>query len=239
MKKPPKSSALTIKKLPKAPDAATAVDGQFAWIWKQDPPEPVRAALEQLCPDVPYLGTSESPVRLTAVTAAGFDATHDLNPEAGLFTAGGTGVDRPVTGRLAELSQAHRTANGTPPSAAKDKYTTDEHSRSAVPGRKAVETAWYTPRQGEPADVPWPQVIMIPMDEPVPEQDRVALGGRRAPRADQDDRARRARGDHRGIPGRRPPPRQSDRTAHARRRDTSPETTAQLAHHDPGGPRSR
>jgi CRISPR-associated protein Csb2 len=174
LKKPPKSSALTIKKLPKAPDAATAVDGQFAWIWKQDPPEPVRAALEQLCPDVPYLGTSESPVRLTAVTAAGFDATHHLNPEAGLFTADGTGVDRPVTGRLAELSQAHRTANGTPPSAAKDKYTTDEHSRSAVPGRKAVETAWYTPRQGEPTDVPWPQVITIPMDEPVPEQDRVA-----------------------------------------------------------------
>ncbi len=174
LKKPPKSSALTIKKLPKAPDGATAVDGRFAWIWKQDPPEPVRAALEQLCPDVPCLGTSESPVRLTAVTAGDFNATHDLNPGAGPFTAGGTGVDRPITGRLAELSQAHHEATGTPPSAARDRYATDERSRSAVPGRKAVETAWYTPRQGGPADVPWPQVITIPMDGPVPEQDRVA-----------------------------------------------------------------
>jgi CRISPR-associated protein Csb2 len=174
LKKPPKSSALIIKKLAKAPDTATAVDGQFAWIWKQDPPEPVRAALEQLCPDVPCLGTSESPVRLIAVTADGFDATHDLDPQAGLFTAGGMGVDRPVTGRLAELSEAHRRATGAPPSAAKDKYATVERSRSAVPGRQAVETAWYTPRQGESADVPWRQVITIPMDGPVPEQDRVA-----------------------------------------------------------------
>jgi len=174
LKKPPKSSALTIKKLPKAPDTATAVDGQFVWIWKQDPPEKVRAALEQLCPDVPYLGTSESPVRLTAVTSDDFEATHDLNQGAGLFTAGGTGIDRPVAGRLAELSDAHRMATGTPPSAARDRYATDERSRSPVPGRQAVETAWYTPRLAEPAEGPWPQVIAVPMDRPVPEQDRVA-----------------------------------------------------------------
>jgi CRISPR-associated protein Csb2 len=174
LKKPPKSSALTIKKLPKAPDAATAVDGQFVWIWKQDPPEQVLAALEQLCPDVPYLGTSESPVRLTAVTGDDFEASHDLNQDAGLFTVGGTGIDRPVAGRLAELSEAHRAATGTPPSAARDSYTTDERSRSAVPGRQAVETAWYTPRKAELTEVPWPQVITIPMDVPVPAQDRVA-----------------------------------------------------------------
>lgn len=173
LKKPPKSTALTIKKLPKAPDAATAVDGQFVWIWRHDPPEQVRAALEQLCPDVPYLGTSESPVRLTAVTGDDFEATHDLNQGAGLFTVGGTGIDRPVVGRLAELSDAHRMATGTPPSAAKDRYATDERSRSPVPGRQAVETSWYTPRGAEPTEVPWPQVIAIPMDRPVPEQDRV------------------------------------------------------------------
>ncbi|MGH3263160.1 MAG: type I-G CRISPR-associated protein Csb2, partial [Trebonia sp.] len=174
LKKPAKSSALTIKKLPKSPDAGTAVDGLFAWIWRQDPPESVRAVLEQLCPDVPYLGTTESPVRLTAVTGDDFHATHDLNPEAGLFTVGGTGIDRPLSGRLRELSDAHRTATGTPPSAAKDKYTTDEHSRSAVPVRRAVETAWYTPRHHVQADVPWPQVIVIPMDAPVSERHRVA-----------------------------------------------------------------
>jgi CRISPR-associated protein Csb2 len=164
LKKQSKSSALTIKKLPKAPDVATAVDGQFVWIWKQDPPEQVRAALEHLCPDVPYLGTSESPVRLTAVIGDDFEATHDLNQDAGLFTVGGTGIDRPIAGRLAELSDAHHTATGTPPSTAKDRYATDERSRSAVPGRRAVETAWYVPRKTELSEAPWPQVMTIPIE---------------------------------------------------------------------------
>ncbi len=171
---PPKSNGPAINKLPKAPDAATAVGGRFVWIWKQDPPEPVRAALAQICPDVPYLGTTESPVRLTAVTGEDFCATHTLNPGAGLFTVGGTGIDHPVSGRLQELSDAHRKATGPPPSVRADGWKKNEASLSPVPGRKAVATVWYTPRQGGSADVPWPQVITIPMDGPVPERDRVA-----------------------------------------------------------------
>lgn len=65
LKKQSKSGVFTIKKLAKEPAAGTAVDGKFMWIWAELPPEPVRTALEQLCPDVPYLGTSESPVRLS------------------------------------------------------------------------------------------------------------------------------------------------------------------------------
>jgi CRISPR-associated protein Csb2 len=166
--------ALSIKKFPKSPDAGTAVDGRFAWIWREAPPEPVRAALEQLCPDVAYLGTTESPVRLSAVTGGDFGATHDRTAGAGLFTAGGTGIERPAPGRLAELSDAHRAAAGKPPSAAADKYGTDEKSLSPVPRRKATETAWYAPRAARPARVPWPEAIVIPMDAPVPEQERVA-----------------------------------------------------------------
>lgn len=173
LKKQPKSGAFTIKKLPKTPAAGTAVDGRFAWIWTEPPPEPVRVALEQLCPDVPYLGTTESPVRLTTVMAGSPDATHDLNPDVGLFTAGGTGFDRPVKGRLEELSDAHRAATGKAPSAG-DKYGTDEKSLSPVPPRSAVETAWYSPRLASSANVPWPQVITIPLREPVPEGQRVA-----------------------------------------------------------------
>lgn len=177
--KPQKSTMLTTRKLGKAPDAGTAVDGKFVWIWHQDPPDPVRAVLERLCPDVPYLGTTESPVRLTAVggtdfDGTDFDGTHDLNPDAGLFTADGTGLERPVSGRVSELSTAHRTATGSPPSVANDKHKTDEWSHSAVPPRTAVETAWYSPRTMEPADVPWPQVITIPLSAPIPEAERVA-----------------------------------------------------------------
>lgn len=174
LKKHGKSGMFTIKKLAKVPGAGTAVDGKFAWIWAELPPEPIRAALEQLCPDVPYLGTSESPVRLSAVTGDTFDATHDLDQDAGLFTAGATGSERPVAGRLAELSAAHRAMSGRAPSAASDRYGTDEKSLSPVPPRQAVETAWYSPRRSGLADVPWPQVITIPVTETVPERDRVA-----------------------------------------------------------------
>jgi CRISPR-associated protein Csb2 len=168
------NGALSTKKLPKSPDVGTAVDGRFAWIWREAPPEPVRAALEGLCPDVAYLGTTESPVRLTALAGDGFDATHDLKTGTGLFTVGGTGIERPAPGRLAELSDAHRAATGRPPSAAADKDGTDEKSLSPIPRRKATATAWYAPRAAGPARVPWPEAIVIPVDAPVPEQERVA-----------------------------------------------------------------
>lgn len=165
---------VTKNKFGKAPNAGTAVDGKFVWIWKEAPPEPVRAALTDLCPDVAYLGTSESPVRLTAVTGDTFDATHDLDREADLFTVGGTASARPVPGRLGELHAAHRAATGAPPRAGQDKPRKDEDSRSTIPPRELTETAWYTPRRAERANVPWPEVITIPMRSPVPEKDRVA-----------------------------------------------------------------
>lgn len=165
-----------IKKLSKSPYSGTAVDGQFAWIWNEPPPGPVRAALEQLCPDVACLGTSESPVRLTAIAdGTTVDPTHDRDDDADLFTPGGTGVDRPVPGRLAELTAAHAAATAAPPTPARDKSKTNEISHSAVPPRGSVETAWYFPRRAPVADdVPWPQVLTIPADRPVPERDRVA-----------------------------------------------------------------
>lgn len=175
LKKDSKSGTWAIKKLPKAPNTGTAVDGTFAWVWEQAPPEPVRTALEQLCPDVAYLGTSESPVRLTAMTGDAFETTLDHDPGANLFTTGATGVELPVRGRLEELSSAHHAAVGTVPSGAKDKHGTDEKSLAPVPPRKSVQTAWYTPREASVANVPWPQVITIPVSHTVPEQDRVKM----------------------------------------------------------------
>jgi len=163
-------SATTIKKLAKRPDTGTAVDGQFAWLWRESPPEPVRAAIEQLCPDVAYLGTSGSPVRLTTVTGEDIDPTHDLDVEAGLFAADVTDIERPLPGRTAELADAHHESIGPmPPSAAKDRCGTDEKSLSPVPPRRAVEGARYRARRVPSRDVPWPQVIVVPLKEPVGE----------------------------------------------------------------------
>ena len=164
----------TIKKLPKNPDASTAADGHFAWIWQEAPPPPVRAAIELLCPDVAYLGTSESPVRLTTAESDGAEATHDLDTSAGLFGAGLTVIDRPLPGRTAELADAHYAATGKPPSAARDRLGSDEKSLSPVPPRQAVETARYRARQAPSPDVPWPRVIVVPLDQEIKEKDRLA-----------------------------------------------------------------
>jgi CRISPR-associated protein Csb2 len=179
-KPPAKAGALRIKKLGKQPDSGTAVDGAFTWIWTQAlPPAPVRDALEQLCPDVAYLGTSESPVRLSVTTAGDLDATHRRDEAAGLFTPGAQGITRPVEGRLAELAQAHRTVQGKPPSAAADKFApSSDASRSPVPPRGFVQTAWYSPVAAAVADVPWPQVIIVPAVAAIPEQDPVPVRDR-------------------------------------------------------------
>ena len=165
---------LTIKKLPKAPDAGTAVGGQFAWIWHQEPPEPVRAAIEQLCPDVAYLGTTESPVRLTATSGADIGATHDLDPRCQLLRGqrrrrrpagclAGSRNSRLRTGRRAE---DRRRLRGTRPG-------TDEKSLSQTPVRRAVESARYRPRQRPSAKVPWSRVIVVPLSGPIDEWCRV------------------------------------------------------------------
>jgi CRISPR-associated protein Csb2 len=67
-------TSASIKKLAKSPGGGTAVAGRFAWIWA-DPPTAVRKSLEELCPDVPYLGTTESPARLEAVTGGDIEPT--------------------------------------------------------------------------------------------------------------------------------------------------------------------
>jgi CRISPR-associated protein Csb2 len=166
-------SSITIKKLGKNPAAGAAVGGRFVWTWREPPPAPVWAALESLCPDVPYLGTTESPVRLTVTDGADVPITHELDPDAGMFTPGATPVDRPLPGRLDELAAAHVAQHGAPPSPAKDKYGTDEKSLSSIPPRQAVGAARYRARESVVGDVPWVQVLLLPLAGNIHEADRV------------------------------------------------------------------
>ncbi|WP_088284871.1 type I-U CRISPR-associated protein Csb2 [Kineosporia sp. A_224] len=189
-------ASLATRKLGKTPDVSVAVAGRFTWTWTQQPPPAVAQTLTELCPDVPYLGTSESPVRLRASGAPGAGgealpaATHRLDPDAGLFTPGGWDLELPVPGRLDELTASHRAATGTPPSVARDKYGTDEGSTSAVPTREAVALARYAPVSEVLADVPWPQVMLVPIT-PAQEPARGGIGER--------DRVRSAVAVHRAL----------------------------------------
>lgn len=169
-----RSSAMSIRKLPKRPDSSVAVAGLFRWTWSQQPPRDVASALAALCPDVPSLGSTESPVRLTTSPASADQATHQLDREAGLFTGGGgEDIEIPLPGRVDELVSVHDSTVGRVPSVSKDRYSSSESSSSHVPPRDAVALARYSLRAAESSDVPWPEVLLIPLAESVPQRDRV------------------------------------------------------------------
>ena len=162
------------KKLPKAPDTAVAVAGRFVWTWHEGPPPPVREALTALCSDVPYLGTTESPVRLTADTGQ-VEPTHELAREAMPFETGieDRDIDSCLPGRTAELVAAHRRRTASSRAGSRAAYGTDEWSISDVPPREAVAPLRYL-RHGEPTvAAPWSQALLVPLSRRVPEQDRV------------------------------------------------------------------
>lgn len=163
---------MAIKKLPKSPDTSVAVQGAFTWTWSTLPPPEVIAALTALCPDVPYLGTSESPVRLVTTFDDGLP-THLLDVGAGLFSRGGEDIELPVTGRADELMKAHQTVTGVPPSIRRDAFGTDEKSSAPVPSRSRVALARYTAVQEPSSDIPWPLVLLLPLDAAAPERDKV------------------------------------------------------------------
>jgi CRISPR-associated protein Csb2 len=165
-------TGLSIKKLPKSPDTSVAVQGTFTWTWSTLPPPEVITAFTALCPDVPYLGTSESPVLLTTTFGDGAP-THTLDVGAGLFSRGGEDVELPVTGRVDELISAHRAVTGKPPSIREDSSRTDEKSSAPAPPRSRVALARYTRRENSSGDVPWPSVLLLPLDAAVPERDKV------------------------------------------------------------------
>jgi len=165
------------KKLPKQASSLVSVDGAFMWTWLVEPPEPVAACLRSLCPDVSHLGTTESPVRLR-VDETATQGTHRQVVAAGAFPEGpGEEVDVAASGRLDELLAAHRDHRsgklGT------ERVGSDERSVSPVPPRAATRSQWYAAVSYEPADVPWPEVLLVPLslDQAfgrVRERDRVA-----------------------------------------------------------------
>jgi len=161
-----------IKKLPKQ-EGAVAVDGPFVWTWAQPPPGPVAEALRALCPDVSHLGSAESPVVLEVVEDAG-GATHEYVASAGLFEGGpGERLDLPTRGRVDELVDAHRA--GRSGKVGNDKAGTDERALSPAPPRSAIRSGLYRSKARPVVDVPWVEVLLVPLDKPVAERDRVRV----------------------------------------------------------------
>ncbi|GGO01146.1 type I-G CRISPR-associated protein Csb2 [Nocardia rhizosphaerihabitans] len=154
-------------------DSVVAVDGEFVWSWSQAPPHHVASALRELCSDVSHLGTADSPVLLD-VTQKAPAATHELDPDADLFALDpGHDVDIPTPGRLDELAAAHlveRTGR-----VGSDKAGTDERSTSRPLPTGNVRSGRYRAIRRRIADVPWPEVLVVPLSRRVADKDRVRV----------------------------------------------------------------
>jgi CRISPR-associated protein Csb2 len=162
-----------IRKLPKQ-DSVVAVNGPFVWSWRETPPRPVADAVRELCADVPHLGPAESPVVLTVTEDDEATHTHEYVPKAGLF-AGGAGVHItiPVRGRLDELVGAHRAERTG--KVGNDRAGSDERAASPVPPRRSVRVGWYREVVARNGEIPWPDVLLVPLDRQIAERDRVRV----------------------------------------------------------------
>lgn len=156
-----------IKKLPKRDLESVAVGSSLMWVWESDPPRAVLAALADLCPDVPYLGQADSPVRLRLLETPRAAITHRRDPDARLSTARTTDMDVtvPRPGRATALVAAHREGmKASSPRPAADRATTDESERRAPILLEGLGRQRYVPvAMQDEESVPWVAAWLLPI----------------------------------------------------------------------------
>ena len=150
---------------------SVALAAPVAWLWDESPPPDVAIALAELCRDVPYLGGAQSPVVLHVGDAV---PTHRLDPDAGLFSGDGVEVEIPRPGRTIALERAHTEAIGRIPSLKDDHANRDEEAVIRPTERSALALARYVPLQGPPPAAPWRTVVLLPVDDHLAPEARVA-----------------------------------------------------------------
>jgi CRISPR-associated protein Csb2 len=152
------------KRAPKADASAVAVGGRLMWVWETEPPPDVVAALGALCPDVPYLGQSDSPVRLWTQSGARTKPTHRRDSNPRLSTARGSDVEleAPRPGRTKALVRSYAgRVTAKAPTLAKDRVKTDE--RELPPPGVAAGLGRERFVADEPAaSGPWPTCWVVP-----------------------------------------------------------------------------
>ncbi|MET8757590.1 type I-U CRISPR-associated protein Csb2 [Lentzea sp. NPDC004782] len=169
-------SGWAVKKNGKPAAVSVAADGVFAWVWREAPPPPVRAALTELCADVSHLGMAECPARVWTGTGEAVQPSHVWDTEASLFSGSGAGVDvvAPAPGRGAVLAAGHAAMVAAVPSVKADAIKTDEQSVRAPVDGESLQLLRYVPCGGPVSTAPWSTVWLAPLDKPVEPDERVA-----------------------------------------------------------------
>ncbi len=150
---------------------AVALAAPVAWLWDDAPPDDIAVALAELCREVSHLGTADSPVVLRVGEAT---PTHRLDRDANLFAGDGPEFEIPRPGRTAALERAFAGVSGRVPSVAADRASRAEAAITSPVERSAIALARYVTVEAPPAAAPWPTVVLLPVDECLPPDARVA-----------------------------------------------------------------
>ncbi len=151
------------KKDSKAAVRGVAMAGPIGWAWSTVPPPAIVDSLTDLCPEVPYLGTSESPVLLRV---GEFEPTHQVDPTADVYTAGGVDVEIPLPGRTKTLTDGHAATRTAPPTTAQDKAKANEKDGPSPRTMTSVATAKYRPigRSSDEGQLPWHMAVLLEIE---------------------------------------------------------------------------
>lgn len=155
------------RKVPKRDHRSVALAGSLVWVWESDPPPRVRDALDELCPDVAYLGQSDSPVRLRTESASAREVTHRRDPNGRISTSRPTDIDvlAPRPGRARALVDAHlRRLGAIAPTPTADRVKSDESDLRDAVITAATGRERYVPELAVRPTIPWDRCWIIPFD---------------------------------------------------------------------------
>lgn len=164
---------------------ATALAGPVAWEWPSMP-EKVLETLRELCPEVPSLGETTSPVRLR-IAVADHPSNGESESETWVLDRNQASLDPaaldvrvPHVGRTSALIDAHAASRKGPP-----RPSQDGHAWTAYPAPSPVTPAGlrhaaYVPERPPVPALPWTRAILIPISRgpdgaEVPEARRVSF----------------------------------------------------------------
>lgn len=144
-----------------------AINGAVGWVWK-DMPDEVRAALAQLCEDVPCLGEMDSPV---VMSTEEIESNWYLDADATAFTPGGMRLQIPGPGKLRTLKEMHEQSHPSKtPSAASDRFRPSGDTVRVFPVfEECLRTARYfsvkDSGQRDEGGAPWRDALILLADD--------------------------------------------------------------------------
>lgn len=172
-----KGSNPRIAKVLKKQSEAVAISGRLWWVWDQDVPASVSAAIDLLCADVSCLGEADAPVVLEVRDAdeARSELTHRLaSPQSPFPKRGGLRVRTPAPGRVEALERDYGESRPKKrPALTADRSSYGQSAGSRQPTQTGLQQLDYRPIQMDAPWAPWTSGLRLHLDAPIQRTDAV------------------------------------------------------------------